>query len=356
MKYNKQISLGYDVNGVRIRKWIHANTIAELQKKSEQLRREFEETPNTSDITFREYAAQWNTAYKANRSGKTREMYAYALKKCEPLARIPLKSVTKTACQQIVNALWKTPRTAKIVRGTLSQIFRAAVADGIILRNPADNLTVPDQKRTEKHLLTPAEIDAVRRAELDPQDRLFVDLLLIFGLRPAEALALQWSDFDFKKKVLTISHALEMTNDNKSRLKDTKTGVTRRIPIPDEIIPRLRAEFRSNSRFLLFAKKDNGLMTKSAYRRMSERILGAVNTALGGDETMNLTFSMSLYSFRHYRATELYYLCQQGVISTKYAAEILGHSEEVFLRIYSHVDENKERTAEIYPEIRKMVL
>ena len=66
---------------------------------------------------------------------------------------------------------------------------------------------------------------------------------------------------------------------------------------------------------------------------MSERILKAIGVP-----------KCTLYSFRHRRATDLYYLTQQvgSGVTTKYAASILGHSELVFLKTYSHVDMDQE--------------
>lgn len=341
MKYNKQISLGYDVNGKRIRKWIHASSIAELNKKIEQLKIEHQLTPNASDITFGEYSKRWMAAYKSNRSTQTRNMYANALKKCGNLDRFPLKSVTKTNCQELVNLTWKTPRIAKIVADTLRQIFRTAVADGIILRNPADNLVIPQSQHKTIRLLTTAELDALDRAELDPQDRMFVMILRNFGLRPAEALALQPNDFDLKKKVLHITKALELSG-AESNVKSTKTGKNRDIPVPDILIPHLTAYFRTISGFLLFSKTDGHQHTKSSYTKMSARILKRWNEALGGNKNMNLLAGVSMYSFRHRKATDLYYLCQNGSISTKMAASLLGHSEEIFIRTYSHIDPEHE--------------
>ena len=355
-KYNKHITIGYDLNGKRIRKWIHADSIRELNEKTEQVKMEQKLAPNTSDVRFGRYSQEWFRAYKSTRSARTQEMYRYALSKCSDLAKIQLKSVTKTACQQLVNALWETPKTAKIVRDTLCQIFKAAVADGILIRNPAEGISVPEQNKKKIHLLTDQELEAVKNAELDPQDRMFVTILQVFGLRPAEALALQINDFDFKKKILTISRAVELGNDNQSSIKGTKTGKTREIPIPDAIMPVLKSYIAELRSFLLFPKRDGGVMTKSSYRRMSERVWKAVNVAMGGDESHNLVSGRNFYEFRHRRCTDLYYLCQKGIISTKMAAELGGHSEEVFIRIYSHIDENKERVKEIYPDLNKILL
>ena len=355
MKYNKQITLGYDLNGKQIRKWVHANTIRELNEKTEQLKLEWKLTPNTSDVTFRKYSGEWFKAYKSNRSARTQEMYQYALRKCSDLDRFPLKSITKTACQQVVNALWETPKTAKIVRDTLFQIFKAAISDGILIRNPADGLSLPEQKKKQIHLLTEWELDGIRRAALDPTDRMFITILQVFGLRPAEALALQITDFDLDNNILRINKAVELSNDNSSKIKNTKTGKDREIPVPEEIKPLLREYMRGLKSFLLFSKKDGGLMTKSAYRRMQERVWKAVNEALGGDENHNLVSGRNFYEFRHRRSTDLYYLCQKGIISTKKAAELMGHSEEVFIRIYSHIDEKKENAGDIYPDLKAVL-
>ena len=346
MKYNKQISLGYDMNGKRIRKWIHANSIAELNKKIDQAKMEHQLVPNMSDITFGEYSKRWMAAYKSNRSTQTQNMYTNALRKCRNLDRYPLRSVTKTNCQELVNLTWKTPRTAKIVADTLRQIFRTAVADGIILRNPADNLVIPESQHKTFRLLTSKELDALDRADLDPQDRMFVTILRSFGLRPAEALALQPSDFDFKRNVLTISKALELTG-SKSTVKSTKTGKKREIPILIDIIPQLKAYIRDLNGFLLFTKTDGQQHTKSSYVKMSARILKKWNEALGGDQVMNMLANVTMYSFRHRKATDLYYLCQRGSISTKQAAALLGHSEEIFIRTYSHIDPEHEDLAAV---------
>lgn len=346
MKYNKQVSLGFDINGKRIRKWVHANSLRELEEKKDHLKLEYQLTPNISDVTFGEYSQRWFTAYKSNRSTQTRNMYINALKKCANLDRYQLKSVTKTNCQELVNLTWKTPRIAKIVADTLRQVFRTAVADGIILRNPADNLVIPQGQHKMIRLLTTPELDALDRAVLDPQDRMFVLVLRHFGLRPAEALALQSSDFDLHKKVLHINKALELASGSVG-VKSTKTGKDRDVPIPNEITSELARYFRENTGFLLFSKQDNTQHTKSSYTKMTARILKRWNESLGGNKNLNLLSGVTMYSFRHRKATDLYYLCQRGSISTKQAAALLGHSEEIFIRTYSHIDPEREDLAAV---------
>ena len=347
-KYNKQRSFGYDKSGKRIIKWFHADSLRDLERQVENYRMQLRFTPNATDTRFGYYAEQWVMAYKGNRSKQTRDMYRYAIHKCEPIYDIPITKITKTLCQKCISMCWETPTTAKNVASTLRQIFNTAIADGVILRNPALNLDLPKRYKKPFHLLTESELEALNRAELNEQDRMLVTILRTFGLRPGEALALTVQDFDFKNNVLHITKALELSNDNKTQVKSTKTGVSRDIPIPTALVSILLSYFDEIRGFLLFTNKNATYHTKSSYRRMSERILNAWNIALGGDGNFNMLPSVTLYSFRHRRATELFYLTQQNVISVLKAAELMGHSVNMFLNTYSHIDESKERINELY--------
>ena len=339
-KYNKQVYLGYDENKKQIRKWFHADTKADLDRKIAEYKALMQRTPNTSDVTFGAYSNQWFQTYKANRSKQTRDMYRYALRKCGPIDSYPVRKITRTMCQGVVNEHWDHPAAAEDLALTLRQVFKSAIADGIIAVSPAEKLCLPKKVASSYYLLTDEDLKKIEAADLSDQDRFFVTLLRVFGLRPAEALALTSKDFDLGKKVLRISKAMELSNDNKSGVKTTKTGVTREIPIPESLIPLLREQIRPKSGSYLFRKADGAPYTKSAYRRLSERILKAIDIP-----------GVTMYSFRHRRATDLFYLCQRGIISTKQAAALMGHSEMVFLRTYSHIDEAKENLDLIYQNL-----
>ena len=333
MKYNKQVSFGYDRSGKRIRKWFHADTKTELNIKIEEYKAELRKVSNPSSVTFGEYSQKWLDTYKKNRSKQTIDMYQNALKKCRELDPYPIKKITQSLCQTVINESWEHPSTASKIRLTLKQVFRTAQADGIVATNPADALTLPKKPNSRFYLLTKEDIEKIKNAPLNDADRLFVTVLLLFGLRPAEALALQPTDFDFDNKILHITKSLELSNDNNSRIKNTKTDACRDLPIPAEVIPSLKAQISRFKAFYLFTKQDNSLYTKSAYRRLSERII----------KTCDIP-KATLYSFRHRRATDLYYLTQQAGsgLSTKKAAELMGHSEMIFLSTYSHVDSDQE--------------
>ena len=339
-KYTKQVYLGYDDNKKQIRKWFHADTKADLDRKIAEYKVRMQRTPNTSDVTFGAYSDQWFRTYKANRSKQTQDMYRYALKKCRPIDRYPVRKITRSMCQNVVNDHWEHPSAAEDLVLTMKQVFKCAIADGIIAVSPAEKLCLPKKVVPSYYLLTDDDLKKIEAADLSEQDRFFVTLLRVFGLRPAEALALTPKDFDLDSRTLHINKAMELSNDNRSGVKSTKTGAEREIPIPESLIPLLNERSRVKSGSYLFRKADGGLYTKSAYRRLSERILKAIDIP-----------GVTMYSFRHRRATELFYLCQRGVISTKQAAYLMGHQELVFLKTYSHIDKSKENLDAIYENL-----
>ena len=347
MKYNKQRSFGRDINGKRIVKWFHADTLADLDRQVFEYKQKLMLAPQYKNYSFKQYADLWFDTHKHNQSKQTQDMYKNALKKCKKIYSIPLENVSHTICQNLISDVWSTPSVAKNVASTLRQIFKAAVMDGVLARNPAEKLSIPKKPKAKFHLLTDKELEALKKAKLSEQERMFVTLLRTFGLRPGEALALTVSDFD---SVVHINKSLEMPSDNSSKIKETKNLLKRDIPIPSELKPVLVSYIANLKGFMLFTNKYGKMHTKSSYRRMSERILKAWNVALGGDDNFNRVSQITMYSFRHKRATELFYLTQKGVISILQASQLMGHSVNMFLNTYSHIDESKENLLSIYDD------
>lgn len=350
-KYSKQLSFGYDSNGKRIRKRFYADTLADLEEQIFQYKLEMRRTTNPSDITFEKYSEHWFETYKSHLATQTKSTYRTHLKHCSSLNPYEIRKITKSMCQRVVNESWEHPHAAKGVADVLKQIFQTAVSDGIITTNPAGQLSRPKLPKSKFHLLTQEELDAIDRADLNEQDRFFVTIMRVFGPRPGEVLALQPRDFDFRNGVLHITKNLELPSDNTSKLKATKTEATRDIPIPAAMESYFRKRVAAAEGFLLFPKANGGLYTRMAYRRLAERIWKAVNIELGGNKYLNLTEGFRLYDMRHRRATDLYYMSQRGIISCKQAAALMGHSEEVFIRTYSHIDSSKEGLDHIYDDL-----
>ena len=180
-----------------------------------------------------------------------------------------------------------------------------------------------------------------KSVELDERKQTFVSLLYYCGLRKGECLALKKSDFDFKKKTLSITKVIIFAND-KPELKDypkSDNGI-RAIPIPDDCIT-IIISFVESSEGFLFHGENSDMMTQSAYRRMWDSIIYALNIAAGWKKGEEKPIQdLTAHIFRHNYCTQLCY--QIPKISTKMIARLMGDTEKVVLEVYSHIVEEKE--------------
>lgn len=347
-KYRTRVELGKDANGNRIRKWAYGDTKPELERNIRLIIAEHEKNENPSDITFKDYSRQWFNAYKSGREAATRNMYDFILGKFGALDPLRVRDIRQTNLQMIITDNQDSPRVCEQIRMTLRQIFRVAVQDGIIVRNPAAGLEIPRRYRADQRALTEKELKAIRRAQLDPQDRMWITILFYFGLRPGEALALMPQDFDFRNNILHIRRSIGY-NKNSPYIKTTKTGDCRDLPIPVAAIRPLRAYLRTLETPYLFTMRGGYLVTKTSQHNMWKRIRAEINRKLGGNDMVDATNGLRPYTFRHNYCTMCYY----SGISLKKCQELMGHHTlQMIMQVYAHLDNTKEPVE----ELRKMTL
>lgn len=156
------------------------------------------------------------------------------------------------------------------------------------------------------------------------QAKLYFPLLLAIGVRPGEALGLDWWDYDgeFVNVETQRSHSVEKEH--------TKTGRRRKVYVPQWIRPRLDAhptQFREGAIFLGF----NGESLKYTKK---------LNEAWAEAHRKARVRYRDPYTCRHTRAAEL---LSRGVTPAE-AASQLGHSVQMFLDTYSEfIDEYADR-------------
>lgn len=334
-KYSKQISLGYDpMTGKRIRKRVYADSKAGLRQAEHELIKEYAKRGNPSNMLYKDYEDLWWQANCSHLTPKTQSGYQDLLKKMEPLHNRKMSQIIRTDLQQILSDCWDRPVLCNKLASMMSNIWRNAAQDGVVEKNIAEKLKRPKRAAPVRRALTEAEMSAIKVADFTPEERLLVDILLQFGLRPGEALALDLRSFNRQDRTLTINKAL--THDGtRPVIKSTKTGVTRTLPVPDSFWPKL-----PKKAMYLFQNEDGSLYSRGQVLNISNHIRLKINKAMGGSYYFRVT-DMSLYTFRHNKASQLYYL--PGV-SLKKKAEYMGHSEMMFIRTYSHLIDAKEDT------------
>lgn len=299
----------------------------------------------TQAISVQEYARQWMKTKKGLSESATKDMYNNIVEvHLKSLAGVPFEYFTSDNIQQIINANKKQPRTCQQIIVTLKQVCRSAEDIRLI---PAGgtvklfkDLQVPKYKAKEKEPLSDEQCAVVQKVlderVLPPRSALFLALVYFCGLRREEALAVKKRDIH--SLAISVDKALHL-GPTVSEVKETKTERGKRtVPLPPEavkVIQLAASQLKPNEEKFLFTTKDGKLITKSSYTKMWM----GIEKALG--------FPCTAHIFRHTYCTRLCYEAYKNrTISVKQIARLLGDTEQMVTKVYSHVVEKHEQTAE----------
>lgn len=222
-----------------------------------------------------------------------------------PIDEIQTHHIKDTLAEMTVAQ--KTKKNALI---PLSGVFTYAG----VLPNPAAGVTFGKRRKATVERYLPAERDAIL-AKLEGQYRVYFALLFATGLRPGEACALQWSDWDGDQ--LHISKQI-----TKGALKArTKTFIDRKVYVPEWVRPLLLSHPTRFEGGYIFQNTEGNPYRQTRY----------LNKAWKDAHKRARVRLRTPYACRHTRAAELLSIGIQPAD----AASQLGHSVQVFLGIYS---------------------
>ncbi len=266
---------------------------------------------------------------------RTYERYVIIVEKHieDKIGEVELDELTPFVLQQFITELLQSgnrktgkglsTNSVNAVISVLQNSLKAAHFLGLTEEYTANKLKRPKLKEKSVECFTLAEQKQIEYAVLNgKKDKLYGILLCLYsGLRIGELLALQWSDIDIAKGIITVSKSC---HDSKSGLviDEPKTASSRRmIPLPKQLLPILKGiKKRSNSQFVVSAKGKP--VSVRSYQRSFELLLKKLNIPHRGFHSLRHTFAT--------RAIE----CGMDV---KTLSEILGHQNpNITLNRYAH--------------------
>jgi len=209
----------------------------------------------------------------------------------------------------------------------LNMIFKYALLTGKIDYNIIQDIPIPSNLPQKKRKLPTDEELAIVNSNYEG----FAFLpyfLLNTGLRISEALALELSDIDFDKKIITVNKHLLHDGNRPVIEHKTKTENSERTVI---LLDRV-AEKLPKRKGLLFCNEDGTPLTKRQLFCRWEKY------------KKDYGVSLTAHQLRHGYATMLF----EAGIDEKDAQELMGHADLQTTRtIYTHIrDKRKTETAE----------
>lgn len=259
------------VNGKR--KEFYGTTKAEVRNKAKEYLMKIENGFREPEkMTFNDFAEYWLKTYKKGEiepSSYTRLYRVFDSQLRNTIGKKLIGDITEADIRNLINeyANPTSKDTTPLALSGLKKIlqflrpcFKCAIKEGIIYKNPCDDIKLPKEstikkKTKEQFSLSDDELNKFRIAALEKckttgeyrsRNALVLLLLVNLGLRAGEALALEWNDVDFDQRTVRINKTLQCGVKNQSEngnayvscIKDstkTKAGV-RTLPFNENVL------------------------------------------------------------------------------------------------------------------------
>ena len=206
--------------------------------------------PVSGEVTVASYARHWLEARKkrgVSFVGSESSLFKHHVFGT-PLAAMRLAEVRPTQIRGYVHVIKNkesqrggvlSPRTVRHIYSALRTLFQDAVVEELMLANPCvlrrgDLPPKADSRNFDRQaaVFERAEVEALISDERIPEDRrTLYALMQLTGMRPGEAAALQWRDWDRDLKPLGRLRVAKSYDPRKKLVKGTKTGVSRNVPV-----------------------------------------------------------------------------------------------------------------------------
>ena len=296
-RWEGRIVVGHKENGDSIFRYIYADTQKELTTKLRQNIDIYQgiDLTEQSRMTLAEWLEQWLGQMSAILRPSTLEHYQRDMANyvIPYLGQKSLSQMTAADLRKLYDILKRNGRmsprpgqgrglsstTVHGIHTTLHHALRAAVEQGLIPANPADEVDPPKVIRQPMNVLNEEQLDTFMA--IIQKDSLWYDFFyteLTTGLRRGEICGLMWSDFDERGGILKISRTLHREKGGRLVAGNTKTYAgMRKIVLPPSTAELLRNRKKKSFSPWIFhdpLRPEAPISPDSAYRQL-KKILAA---------------------------------------------------------------------------------
>ena len=357
-RWEGRIVVGHDEKGLPKTKNVLAKIKSECSAKLNALKASLQgpsepkqRKPN-ADMTFGAWLDRWyQRECKPHIRPKTQADYENRIYQhvIPELGAIPLAKLTAADLQQFYNRLKEggrllrvdqygpglSDRMVKSCHVTCRMALDQAVAQGLILKNPALSCKAPVTRPKEMQVLTGEEI---QRLLIQAKEDGCFELLLLeltTGLRRGEILALRWDDLDFRTGVLRVERQVQRIR-GKLVVSQPKTRASSRsILLPTPVLKILEQYRQSVTSRWMFPspRKGDSPRDPTAVRKKLSAVLKRAGCPAARFHDLRHTFATSAL--------------EHGM-DVKTLSTVIGHvSSTTTLNVYAHItDEMRQKAAD----------
>lgn len=276
-------------------------------------------------------AVWWATEVKGSREDATVEGYRYCWNNhvLPYLGTLQLREINPRTVDSWRWALQDKGVGSPTIRKSMTVLQRCmkrAVLYGEIEYNPCREVDKPSAKRTSPvEPLTPSQIEAIRGHMLERRNIAAATLVSVMGyagLRPGEALALEWKHI--RKRTILVEQAL-----SRGKIKSTKTNKHRSVILRESLradLLELRIRQGNPDGGWVFPNKFDTFWSEEGRKSWGRKAFRKAAVSAGVPEART-------YDLRHTYASLLF---QEGRTAVEVAAQ-LGHAPSMSLDTYAHV-------------------
>lgn len=315
---------------------------------------------NKLSISFEEYFLEWVSIYKKNVVTNTRNRYLNTHQTIKDyFQQKPMQEIRKREYQLFINDYSKNhaKSTVKKLNSHIRSCVKTAIDEGVITSDFTRHVSLGGKEKDPRKKQYLNYKDALKlykyisfkinimfekanfsKAKFDM--RYFLLLLgLTTGMRFGEMVALQFNDFDFKKKLLNIDKTYGYTKNMAKGFSPTKNRETRIIKVEKQTMDafkKVKPYIVENEDNLIFYNKDSiyNVVTNTSINTLLKSILKEVGAS---NKTLHI------HGLRHTHASVSLY---KG-ISIVYLSRRLGHNNvDTTYSYYSHLIKELEKKDE----------
>lgn len=356
--YRSKVKVGVDQDGRAINKWISGKTKKELEEARQRIIEEYIEGKGSAKgELFGAYCLRWYKArIQPHLSESSQTSYRVTINKhvMPRFGEHNLRSISSLDLQEWLNGYaGMSDTTITLLMTIVRKLFASAMADRLIDVDPAANLTKPRASEAEeRRALTEEETAALLPLMDATRDGQYLACLYYLGLRPGEAMGLQWGDFDWKSNTVHIQRDIDHAASGS--VGSLKTAAADRyVPVPAELQALLWPSRGLPDVFLFRGERSGKPLSKTSAYTLWINLMVQAGLADKLDEPRNANDIRRCYKPRispYYLRHNYITMCWKAGMDPLVVQRIVGHKDyRTTANIYTHL--NEEHLSKAYDDI-----